>query len=156
MVRFVQGQDNKVKFHIVSSITLTGFSLKVTFTSTPKTISNLTSRDYVLTFTSSEVSSITEDPMFGKVEVLDANGDTYQEALVEIQSIPEGEAGKAVGYNKVPITIAANWVGLAPDGGGGGDEYVKKSAFNGISNPKHTVNSTADTLTEVLNAVRGK
>jgi hypothetical protein len=160
MIRLVEGKDNKIEVSVVSSIDTTGFSIEIFCGGSAKTISPISDGgDYTVVMTKEDVASIPPSPMYGTVVVKDASSNVYMTLLVEVNKVSEEEWFKAIGYDKIPITIAANWVGNNPDSGGGGpidpDDFVKKAAFNGISNAKNSVISNTTTINEMLTAAKG-
>lgn len=159
MIRLVQGQENTITVEVGSSINLTGYSVQIMFSSTPKIISSISDGgSYAVKFSAADVEAIGAGRLLGAVVVLDGEGKAYQQMYVDVEVVSQEEATRAIGRNVIPIYLAANWVGMAGDGGGGGgdlSDYVKKAAFNGISDPKNSVNSCASTLTTVIHAARG-
>ena len=113
MIRFIEGQENKVKVSVLSSVDTTGFTVTLALCENTKTIDSI--KDGMTTtvvFSSSDVSSVTYEPMLGTVAVMDGNGEVYQEMKVYIQLVKDSNAGSALGYQTLPIVLAANNVGL--------------------------------------------
>lgn len=158
MVRFVEGQKNTIKVSIASSIDVTGFSIKIAFSSAVKTISSFADgSEFYITFSSSDIAQIPTVPMWGAVAVLDAAGNVYQKMMVEAQKVSKDEWFKAIDYTELPIVIAANWTGIDPGGGDTPDpsNYVKRSDFTDIADPKNSVNSNTSTISQILSAAKG-
>ena len=159
MIRLVEGQDNKVKVSVASSIDTTGFSVSLVFGGSTKTITPIADNgNYAVTYSAADVAALPAEPIIGTVTILKSDSSTYQTMRVEVQKCPATQSAMAIGYQNLPIVLAANWVGANADGGGGGpidpDDFVKKASFEGIANPKNSVNSNTETIKQILAATK--
>ena len=151
MIRLVQDQENTIKVYVSSSIDTTGFSL----TFLGKTVEEIKDGStYKINISADDVVGESSSVMLASLVVLDGEGNAYQNNLVEIQIVPHDKAYMAIDYNEISITISANWVGLAEDGGGGGDlsKYATKEllAKTSQSDRHYTDDKVSDVIIDAL------
>ena len=160
MIRLLEGQENKVKVSVASSIDTTGFSIELVFGGSAKTISPIADNvHYTVSYSAEDISVLPNEPILGTVNILKPDDSVYQTILVKVQKFPASQSASTIGYQNLPIVIAANWVGAKEDDGGGGgpidpDEFVKKASFDGIADPKNSVNSNTETIKQILAATK--
>ena len=116
MIRLVDGQDNKINVYVASSIDTTDFTVQISVGGTTKTIPAIKDNgNYVVTFSTAEVSSMPSTPMTCEVTVLKADSSTYMTSQTKAQKYPATESTKVIGYQTIPIIFAANWVGTVEE-----------------------------------------
>ena len=150
MIRLIEGQDNQVEMSVASSVDTTGFTVKVTFCGDVKTVSEIKDGgSYTLTFSAADVATVPDGLFFGTVEVLTSNGDTYKKDYVQIERVKS--LGNAIDYQKLPLVLAATWVGEDSGGGGGGD-YVTHSELqeSSANDRSYTDEKVSDVVVEAL------
>lgn len=157
MLTFVEGQTNTVTVFVSSSIDITGYSIVSSIGGVTKTLSNIKDGTYSLTFSTSDIANIPSSPSYAPVVVKDGNGNDYQTLFVETLKVPQAQSFKAVGNDSISIVIVANWVGQDPGGGDSPDtrDFVRKSDFRNIGDPKNTINSNTEVIKEILSAAKG-
>ena len=155
MLKLIKGQENRFTLSVTSSIDVTGFSVKLMFVSPAKTI-QIQGKPFstIVSLTAEEVASIQYDRTYGKVVVLDGDGNEYLSMLVEIQKYPDTTVSLPRQF--LPVVVVANNVGLLDKGSGYTGDQVMKSDFAGISNPDKTINGNNATLISILSALKGE
>lgn len=156
MIRLVEGKENTIKVNVASSIDTTGFSIKIMASSNVKTIPDVEDgKTYDITFTADDVSAIPSSPFYGLISIIGSDGEAYQNSHIEIQKVHEIEWYKAIDFSSIPVTIAANWVGIPEDGGGGGGDMSKYAtkdqlAKTSAADRQYTDEKVSDVIIDAL------